>query len=196
MTRIVAGQAKGRRLTVPAQGTRPTSDRVREAIFSAIDASLAQDSRSWTDVAVADLFAGSGALGFEAWSRGAAAVTLIESAKGACQILRENRQALKASLVNVECVNVKTWVQRAASPIDVCFLDPPYSVDDADVRALIASLCERPLLNPGALVVVERSATASKSPFGQDFIEVRERSYGDTRVWYGHFPIELPAEGS
>jgi 16S rRNA (guanine966-N2)-methyltransferase len=195
MTRIVAGQAKGRRLTVPARGTRPTSDRVREAIFSAIDAWFARDDRSWNQSAVVDLFAGSGALGFEAWSRGAASVTLVESAKGACRILRDNRESLQATEAIVECADVATWVHRATSAIDVCFLDPPYSVSDADVQTLIASLCERELFNPGALVVVERAA-ASMSPFGPDFIEVRERTYGDTCIWYGQFPIESPAEGS
>jgi 16S rRNA (guanine966-N2)-methyltransferase len=196
MTRIVAGRAKGRRLTVPPRGTRPTSDRVREAIFSAIDASLARDGRSWSDVAVADLYAGSGALGFEAWSRGAASVTLVESAKNACRILRENRQRLDATTVSVECADVKAWVARATTPIDVCFLDPPYSVDDAEVRELIASLRERELLNPLAHLVAERAATSATSPFGPDFIEVRERTYGDTRVWYGQFSSHSPAEGS
>jgi len=195
MTRIVAGRAKGRRLAVPQQGTRPTSDRVREAIFSAIDASLARDARTWSDVAVADLYAGSGALGFEAWSRGAASVTLVESAKNACRILRENRQALEATTVSVECADVRTWVARSTTPIDVCFLDPPYSVDDADVRELIASLRERELLNPLAHVVVERSSATTTSPFDADFAQVRERTYGDTRVWYGQFFSELPAEG-
>lgn len=195
MTRIVAGQAKGRRLNVPARGTRPTSDRVREAIFSAIDAWLARSGRSWSQAAVVDLFAGSGALGFEAWSRGAASVTLVESAKGACRVLRDNRQSLQATEVIVDCADVQTWVQRATSPIDVFFLDPPYSVSDADVLALISSLSERELGNPGALVVVERAA-ASTSPFDPDFIEVRERTYGDTSIWYGQFPIESPAEGS
>jgi 16S rRNA (guanine966-N2)-methyltransferase len=196
MTRIIAGHAKGRRIAVPSRGTRPTSDRVREAIFSAVDAFMLRQDRSWPEIVVADLYAGSGALGFEAWSRGAAAVTLVESAKDACRILYQNRDALQASTVRIECTDVVAWVERTAVPLDVCFLDPPYRVADADLQDLISSLHGRGMLNPDALVVVERAASPATSPFGPEFSEVRERSYGDTRVWYGHFPIESSAEGS
>jgi 16S rRNA (guanine966-N2)-methyltransferase len=194
MTRIIAGHAKGRRIAVPARGTRPTSDRVREAIFSAVDAFLLREHKSWSEVTVADLYAGSGALGFEAWSRGAASVTLVESAKDACRILRENRDGLDASPIHIECTDVVAWVERAERAFDVCFLDPPYSLADADLQRLVEALLGRGRLNPGALVVVERPASSPVSPFGAEFSQVRDRAYGDTRVWYGHFAIESPAE--
>ena len=193
MTRIIAGHAKGRRLVVPSRGTRPTSDRVREAIFSAVDAFLLREERAWADVYVADLYAGSGALGFEAWSRGAARVTLVESAKDACRILRMNQDSLQATGVTIECTDVEAWVNRTDALLDVCFLDPPYRVANDELSTVITTLGERRTLNPGALVVAERPSS-SPSPFGSPFGGVRERTYGDTRIWYGHFAIESPAE--
>ena len=90
MTRIIGGRARGRRLTVPARGTRPTSDRVRESLFSSVDADLRSDGTDWGQVVVLDLYAGTGALGLEALSRGASAAHLVESDRVAARSLREN----------------------------------------------------------------------------------------------------------
>ena len=90
MTRIIAGSAGGRRLQVPPKGTRPTSDRVRESCFSSLASALLAEGRSWSELSVLDLYAGSGALGLEALSRGAPFVTLVENSREAVRILRVN----------------------------------------------------------------------------------------------------------
>jgi len=185
MTRIIAGNAKGHRLTVPHAGTRPTSDRVREAVFSTVEAWLANNGRTWSDSTVVDLYAGSGALGFEAWSRGAGRVVLVESSQATCRIIRRNQAALDARDVMVECGPVERWVGKpSVSGIDMCFVDPPYDLADEAVGDAVSTLVMSGALSPVALLVIERRAKAS-DPFPAGVGEVQERRYGDTRIWYG-----------
>lgn len=178
MTRIVAGDARGRRLAVPSAGTRPTADRVREAMFSAIDARI--DLRG---ARVLDLFAGSGALGLEALSRGAEAVTLVESAPRAAAVIGKNIAAVGLPgarvLRTAAAAAIANW---AGEPLDVVLADPPYDIGDDEVTALLAALASGGLLSEGALVVLERPAKAPGTVWPEALEPGRVRRYGDTRI--------------
>jgi 16S rRNA (guanine966-N2)-methyltransferase len=179
VTRIVAGSAGGRTLLVPPKGTRPTSDRVREALFSRLD-----HLDALTGARVLDLYAGSGALGLEAASRGAARVTLVESARVAADVCRRNVAALGFdAAVTVVVERVERFVARpAAEPWDLVLLDPPYDVPEPDLAVVLGAL-EGVLANR-AVLVVERS-TRSPEPLWPAAVErVDDRSYGETRVWF------------
>lgn len=183
MTRIISGQAGGRRLeTPPGDNTRPTSDRVREAIFSALE--------SWAGnlagLRVLDLYAGSGALGLEAWSRGAATVTLVEHDRPTAGVIRANA-ALLGAPVDVLVGSVPTVLARGtAHGYDVVFSDPPYALDDEALATDLALLAEHGWLAPDALLVVERGkrSTAPAWPGGVE--AGRTKKYGETVVYYGH----------
>jgi len=180
MTRIIGGLAGGARLHVPMRGTRPTSERVREAIFSALDA------RSLCDGAlVLDLFAGSGALGLEAASRGAESVVLVERDKAAAKVAQRNAEAVAkagAARALVEQTAVRTYLQRSGRTFDLVFVDPPYDLPDVDLTAVLADLA--PLLRHPATVVVERSRKAAPLEPPGDLEVERTRDYGDTRLHY------------
>lgn len=185
MTRIISGSARGQRLTVPAKGTRPTSDRIREALFSSFESWLAAQEKTWSDIHLVDMYAGSGAIGLEAASRGAEQVTLIELNHGAVGVIQQNSQRLKLP-ITVNRADASLW--RPSQSVDIVFLDPPYDTSEASVRELVHRLCQHENLN-GALVVVERSARAG-DPFQEGdnrIIQKKwDRSYGDSRLWYGH----------
>lgn len=182
MTRIIAGAAGGMRLDVPQAGTRPTSERVRESLFAALEPTGMLEG-----TAVLDLYAGSGALGLEAISRGAASADLVERGQKAAQIVRRNadrvaKQAGGSARVHAQAV--RAFLRQHAGPYDVVFLDPPYDLPahelDDDLRELA------PLLAPDALVIVER-ATRSGEPdwAGAGLAAFRSRAYGDTTLWWG-----------
>lgn len=181
MTRIVAGTAGGRTIQVPARGTRPTSDRVREAVFSRLDHWDVLDGAR-----VLDLFAGSGALGLEAASRGAVAVVLVEAARAAADVARRNVRALGLPGVVVEQGRAERFVATAPTlPWDVVFLDPPYDLADDVVDAILADLARPGALNDGAVVVVERSARSAAPRWPTTWEELARRDYGETSVHYG-----------
>ncbi|GAA4247961.1 16S rRNA (guanine(966)-N(2))-methyltransferase RsmD [Dactylosporangium darangshiense] len=181
MTRIVAGALGGRRLTVPAgQGTRPTSDRVREALFSSLDNLLDLDGARF-----ADLYAGSGAVGLEACSRGAAHVLLAEADAKAARVIRGNVAALGVG-DRVRLVTDKVERLVAGEPgerYDAVFIDPPYAVTDDRVRAVLEALAAR-WLAPDAVVVVERSSRGAPLAWPDGLGQVAERRYGETALWY------------
>lgn len=181
--RIIAGSAGGRRLMAPPEGTRPTTDRVREALFSSLDTHVRGRRGGWGDIHFLDVFAGSGAVGLEAMSRGAAAVTLVERDRRCLEVLRRNVAAVDPR-AHVVAADAFAW--RAAGPAyDLVYIDPPYAASDEDVRALISSLARDGALADDALVVVERSSR-SPSPWPDEGWEpVRTREYGDTALWYG-----------
>lgn len=184
MTRIIGGSAGGRRINTPSGvATRPTSDRVREALFSAVESWCG----SLQGLRFLDLYAGSGAVGLEAWSRGAGVVTLIEQDRRTATLIRANAKGLGFAKADVRVGTVTRALHTPpAAPYDVAFLDPPYPLDDAKVDADLAALADNAWLVPGALVVVERSAR-SAAPTWPDGIEpVRSRRYGETVLWYGH----------
>lgn len=182
MTRIVAGSAKGRVLRVPPKGTRPTSERVREALFSAL-----QHMGVLEDAKVLDLYAGTGALGLEAASRGAASVVLVEKSPAAARILSENVR-LTGLNAHVRRDSVAHFLQSrqggqcCAGEYDLVFLDPPYDLSESELAAALELL--GPWLTPDALVIVERS-TRSAQPQWPDFLEREDsRRWGETVAWF------------
>lgn len=184
MTRIVAGAAGGRRLRVPpGDTTRPTSDRVREAVFSALDAADAIDGAR-----VLDLYAGSGALGLEAASRGAVAVVLVEAARVAAQTARANVAALGLPGVRVVAERVERFLTTPAAVLDggwdLVLLDPPYAVETENVDAVLAALV--PLLARDATVVLERSSRSPQPRWPVGLRDVKVRRYGETIVFTAH----------
>ena len=178
VTRIVAGTAGGRIIQVPEQGTRPTSDRVREAVFSRLEHLGVVDGAR-----VLDLYAGSGALGLEAASRGAARVTLVESARAAAETCRQNVAALGLPDVTVVAERVERFVQRpVTSKSHLILIDPPYDLSEKDLATVLEALVER-LANRG-VVVLERSGRTPEPNWPEDWHLTDERHYGDTIVWY------------
>jgi 16S rRNA (guanine966-N2)-methyltransferase len=183
MTRIIAGGAGGRTLrTPPGSGTRPTSDRVREALFSSLDARDAvRGSR------VLDLYAGSGALGLEAASRGAASVVLVESDRRAADVITRNARDLALPHAGIRVVRATVAAALAPEPgpgdaADLVLVDPPYDVDEPALAAVLSRLAAG-WLAPGGLVVVERS-TRSPEPTWPPGIQPagKPRRYGETTV--------------
>lgn len=185
MTRIVAGVAGGRRLAVPPRGTRPTSERVREALFSALE-SMVDLNGAW----LLDLYAGSGALGFEALSRGAAGVTFVESDHRAADVLRRNAAQLGLAGARVSRASVEAMLAGPADrPYDVVLADPPYALDDHALASTLTALVTGAWLAPRGIAVVERSARAAVPGWPAPMVATRSRRYGDTvlhwAVWSG-----------
>jgi 16S rRNA (guanine(966)-N(2))-methyltransferase RsmD len=182
VTRIVAGTHRGRRLLVPAgRDTRPTSDRVREALFSTLDTLVDLDGARF-----ADLYAGSGAVGLEALSRGAAHVLLVEADPRAARVARDNAAALgAASTVKIVADRVERMLRGGpGEPYDVVFADPPYAVADERVTELLTALSGG-WLAPDAIVVVERATRGAPLAWVEGFTSVTSRRYGETTLWYG-----------
>ncbi|HWU47984.1 MAG TPA: 16S rRNA (guanine(966)-N(2))-methyltransferase RsmD [Humibacter sp.] len=180
MTRIVAGAAGSLTLAVPTTGTRPTSDRVREAVFSALDSrDLVRGSR------VVDLYAGSGALGLEAASRGAASVRLVERGRQAAEVCRRNARAVGRALpeadVQVRATGVRSFLSAEPGPFDLVFADPPYELGEAELAEMLLLLMPR--LAPGGTVVVERSSRSPEPAWPHLLVPERRRAYGETVVW-------------
>jgi len=185
VTRIIGGTAGGRRLEVPPRGTRPTSDRVREAVFSALDHELG----GWRGVHVLDLYAGSGALGLEALSRGADHALLVDHAPRAVEVLRRNVAAVAldgacALRADVARLAAAPPPPTARPPYGLVLLDPPYDLPSTEVVAVLGGLRAQGWLAEGAVVVVER-ASGGTPDWPEGFEALRDRRYGDTAVWFG-----------
>jgi 16S rRNA (guanine966-N2)-methyltransferase len=181
VTRIIGGSAGGRRLqTPPGDATRPTADRVREALFSALEAQFG----SLRGLRFLDLYAGSGAVGLEAASRGAAAVTAVESDRRTARLVETNAAALGFD-VDVRAQPVAGVLAASpAAPYDVVFLDPPYPMTSEEVSHTLDALVAHGWVLPGGAVVVERSAR-SVEPRWPEGLELRRRKkYGETVLWY------------
>lgn len=180
MVGIVAGEARGRRLQVPPRVTRPTSDRVREAVFSSISARM-----DLTGCRVLDLFAGSGALGFEALSRGADHALLVESDRGAVAVLRRNAEALGLPGAVILGRTVQAALRDApAESYDLVLADPPYALSNDELGEILVTLLEVGWLAPDALIVLERSVRDPEPDWPEGMIEITSRRYGDTQVYY------------
>jgi 16S rRNA (guanine966-N2)-methyltransferase len=180
MTRIVAGDAGGRKLVVPrGEITRPTSDRVREALFSALD------SRGLVPGAkVLDLYAGSGALGLEAASRGAASVVLVDASRQAVEAARQNVSTLGFWRVTVVLSSVRRYLgTRAPSASSMVFADPPYAMGQDEVTQMLSALTGQGWLLPSAVVLVERSARSLEPQWPAGLRRQAVRRYGETAVW-------------
>ena len=183
MTRIIAGFAGSIPLAVPKTGTRPTSDRVREAIFSALDARDAIEGAR-----VLDLYAGSGALGLEAASRGAATVTLVEKSIGATQACRKNAalvlKAAPAGTLSIEVSGspVQAYLGGASAQWDLVFIDPPYELGAVELVHNLEQLVPR--LAADAVVVIERSSRDPEPAWPAGLELEKRKDYGDTTLWW------------
>lgn len=184
MSRIVAGIARGRRVRVPpGRGTRPTAGRVREALFS----SLTADFGSLEGLRFLDLYAGSGAVGLEARSRGAAAVLLVESDRRVAAVIEANIAAVGLAGVELRVGPVERVIAGGppGPPYDIAFLDPPYDLPGREVGAVVRSLAVGGWLADDAAVVVERATRADALVWPEGVDADRESRYGDTTLWYG-----------
>jgi 16S rRNA (guanine966-N2)-methyltransferase len=188
MTRIIAGAHGGRRLAAPAGSqTRPTADRVREAYFSALGTMTDLDGARFVD-----LYAGSGAVGLEALSRGAAYALLVEADGKAARAIRDNIVALRvgdaARLVTGKVAQVLAGPPDGG-PFDVVFADPPYAVSDDEVAEVLQALVAHGWLAPGAVVTVERATRTAVRGEPLSWVDgitpERSRRYGETTLWYG-----------
>jgi 16S rRNA (guanine966-N2)-methyltransferase len=180
MTRIIAGAFGGRRIQTPkGDGTRPTSDRVREALFSSLESELG----GFDGLRVLDLFAGSGALGLEALSRGADYAVFVEADTAAAAVVKRNLADV-GGRGSVTRTKVERWVEDGDRDVfDLVFVDPPYAVPTPALASLVAAV-GRSFAEPDALFVVERS---TRDPFAwpDGFEPLRSKKYGETTLWYG-----------
>ncbi|MEU9706373.1 16S rRNA (guanine(966)-N(2))-methyltransferase RsmD [Streptomyces sp. NPDC047981] len=184
MTRVIAGTAGGRRLAVPpGNGTRPTSDRAREGLFSTWEALLG----TLTGTRVADLYAGSGAVGLEALSRGASHALLVEADQRAARTVRENIRSLALPGAELRTGKAEQIVTgpAPAEPYDLLFLDPPYAVSDDDLREILLTLRSGGWIAEDAVVTVERSTRGGEFGWPDGFEPLRSRRYGEGTFWYG-----------
>ncbi|GAA1707992.1 16S rRNA (guanine(966)-N(2))-methyltransferase RsmD [Isoptericola hypogeus] len=186
----MAGTVGGRTIAVPPQGTRPTSDRVREAIFSRLEHLDVLDGAR-----VLDLYAGSGALGLEAASRGAAEVVLVDVARKAADVARRNVAALGLrGSVSVVGDAAERYARSAPGPFDLVFLDPPYDLSDDALGGVLADLAAPGVLAAGAVVVVERSARSPEPSWPAGLAAFARKDYGETAVHYAEPAAEPGAE--
>ena len=184
MTRIIGGRFAGRRLEVPAGPTRPTTDRVREALFNWLE-----HRDCLAGARVADLYAGSGALGLEALSRGADSAVFVEQQRRAAATIRRNAAALGVSdHCDVVAAAVERWRPAPGRPFDVVLIDPPY---DLPVSVALAALARLPIA-PGGHAVLEQSRRAQPPEWPPGWEQVDRRGYGETVIWYGLGDASVP----
>lgn len=187
MTRIISGQARGRSIKVPDSLTRPTADRAREGLFSSLQARF-----GFSGEVVLDLFAGSGALGLEAASRGASNVTLVENYSGAVRAIKHNIGVVGHPKTRV--VEAKASTFLATAPRDtytMVLADPPYDLADEAIVEMLNALI--PALRPDAVVVVERPSSGPETAWPQGFEptgqKIKKRTFGiarfDMAIWRG-----------
>ena len=182
MSRIIGGVVGSLRLKGPAKATRPTSDRVKESVFS-----ILESMNAIKGAVVVDLFAGTGALGLEAASRGARSVTLVERDQAAAKVCKENialvdaglRKSGSESSINLRQESSVRFL-KTASHADLIFIDPPYGFSNSE----ISNLLEKIPRTPGALIVLERSSKSEEQEIPESYSRLREVSYGDTVVYF------------
>ncbi len=168
----------GRRIVVPSRGTRPTSDRVREALFNILAARM-----DFGGLAVLDLYAGSGALGLEALSRGATTATFVETDPRAAAVIRRNIDTLGLTGAKVLARQVATALDEGSDrTVDLVLADPPYGIDAAEVEQMLAALAGRGWTAAGTVVVVERKSSGRPLTWPHGWTSWPARHYGDTRL--------------
>lgn len=182
MTRIIAGRAGSLVIDVPDAGTRPTSDRVRESLFGALEAADALRG-----AAVLDLYAGSGALALEAMSRGAASADLVEKSARAASVAQRNAGRVAKALATDAAIRVHrssadAFLRATGTTYDLVFLDPPYDVGETELSSTLALLVPR--LAEGADVVIERAARSPEPSLPAGLTSTRSKRYGDTALWW------------
>ncbi len=189
MARVIAGEAGGRRLAVPdGRNTRPTSDRAREGLF----ATIVSLTGSLDGAHVLDLYAGSGAVGLEALSRGAEHVLLVESGPRAARVIRDNIEAIGLAGAEVLTDRVERVLARrpaSTEKYDVVFADPPYALAGDEVSAMLQALSDHGWLAPGALVIVERATRSGPVRWPAGLQPDRARRYGEATFWYSRVPV-------
>ena len=177
--RIIAGEWRGRKLVAPqGEATRPTADRARETLFSMLASRLG----GFTGLAVADLYAGSGALGFEALSRGAANCVFVDLDREAIASIRANAATLSATAADIRQQSV-TGLARAAAPLDLLFLDPPYAT--ADLGAVLTRLVAQGWIGPASMVSVETAAGESIDGWPLDHLVSRKVGKAELHLFHG-----------
>lgn len=185
MTRVIAGAARGRRLAVPAgRSTRPTSDRAREGLFG----TLGSLGGPVDGAAMLDLYAGSGAIGLEALSRGARRVLFVEADPRAARVIQANIASV--GLPGAELVTDRVERVAARGPgerggFSLVVADPPYAMPEPELTAVLAALVSAGWLVPGAVVAVERATRSGPVGWPPGYDADRSRRYGDTTFWYG-----------
>ncbi len=178
--RVIAGLVGGRRLLAPeGQHTRPTSDRVKEALFSALEPYL-EGAR------VLDLYAGSGALGIEALSRGAVGAVFVERDRRAAELIRRNLEAVGLSGGVRRVTSVEQYCRAPVDgPFDIVLADPPYDMAGSQILACLDDLATAGGMSATARVVVERRRSREALPSGGGVAWERTRTYGDTTLIMG-----------
>ena len=184
--RIIAGIGKGRKLFSPPSITRPTSDRAREGLFS----SLTSTFTSLEGLHFLDLFAGSGAVGVEALSRGAALVEAVESAQVSADVCKQNFELLSSQngvgKFKVHCKTAFEFLNHTASePYEIIYIDPPYEVANSEIEKILKKILALNLLNKHGVVAIERDAKAKSFSWPDGFTEDKIRSYGAGSIHYG-----------
>ena len=188
MARIIAGTHKGRRLVaVPTDATRPTSDRVKESLFSRLGGYDAL-----VDAVVVDLYAGSGALGFESLSRGAKSLEAVDKAEAAIKTLRRNAESFAPGQVSVHKADALKYLTGRSGPaIELLFLDPPYLLGDAELLQVLRAALGQ--LHEAATVVIERDSRSGRPSMPEGLEIFSEKSYGSTQVWLAEPSQAAPA---
>ncbi|MCQ9352910.1 16S rRNA (guanine(966)-N(2))-methyltransferase RsmD [Corynebacterium sp. 153RC1] len=188
-TRVISGEARGRKLKVPEHGTRPTSDRAKEGLFSSLAVRF-----GFQDFRVLDLFAGSGALGLEAASRGAATVVLVENNPKAVAVIRHNAQVVGHPDVRIEEMKASTYLATAPKEyFDMVLADPPYELADEAVAEMVQALL--PTLADGAAVVIERHRDSAETAWPECLVpttqKLKKRTFGIARMDMAVFHKDL-----
>jgi 16S rRNA (guanine966-N2)-methyltransferase len=180
--RVIAGVAKGRRLVAPKSGTRPTTDRIKEALFASLGPSV-------VDATVLDLFAGSGALAIEALSRGATRAVFVDRDRAAEEAIRANLDATGfGARARVRRSSVAAFLTTAIAeaPFDLVLIDPPYDAPGPEVSGVLDALAKGALVVPGGIVVVERRKSGEPLTLPEGWSIEKERAYGDTLLVVAH----------
>lgn len=186
--RIISGSAKGRNLTPPAGVTRPTSDRTREGIFSALESEIG----SCAGISFLDLYGGTGAVGLEALSRGAKDVVVVEKDAKAATVCKENYELIKSATTgdfSVIKMSVDGYldIDRAADyRFDVIYLDPPYDFPNTTIEKVLTKISSIGILKAGAVVIVERSSRTQPFHWPEALSALKERKYGEGTVYFAN----------
>jgi 16S rRNA (guanine966-N2)-methyltransferase len=183
--RIIAGVAKGRNLATVAGATRPTSDRAREALFS----TLLSEFGEFENLKFLDLFAGSGAVGLEALSRGASLVHAVEKDDSAAKTIRANQEIVErakpAGKFHLYAISAQKFLANPGQQYDIIFIDPPYEFSDQATHELLKLILENNFCRSGAVIVIERATKGSYINWPAPLKELRTKEYGVATLYYG-----------